>query len=123
MALFYYLSKSELNAINSDIDVQYFVTVVNIEKHTHPLYVSRCIKEQEEKLGLGFKNKHFSSVVAIWEGDLFDSFEEIAKKLRSNQKWLDTYKRELEAKFKQLKNAIELYNDGLFTINSKENNI
>ena len=120
MKIVNYLSKSEYGGINSGKDVQYFLTPIEIHPHSHPLYIGRCIREHEELIGLGAKNKHYSSVIAIWEGDLYDSFDEVSNKLRSNQKWIQSYQWELEKKINTLQSAITLHEEGLFSVNENK---
>jgi hypothetical protein len=70
MSKVFYLSKSEKGAINSGNDVQYFVTAIDVQPHTHPLYIGRCIDEQAADLGIGPRSGHYNKVVAIWSDDM-----------------------------------------------------
>lgn len=120
MKIVSYLSKVEKGAINSGKEVSYFVTKIEIHPHSHPLYISRCIRDHEKDLGLGAENKYYSEVIAIWDGDLYEEFEKVSMKLRSNQKWITSYENELKTQFKQLKFAVELYEDGMFPLNENK---
>jgi hypothetical protein len=79
MPIVTYLNKAERGAINSGKDVTYFVTKVSVSPHTHPIYISRCIKEQAESLGLGIADGYYDSAVTAWSED-FDEIIERAEK-------------------------------------------
>lgn len=66
-----YLMKAERGAVNSKDDVVYFMTVIDVQSHTHPLYITRCINEKMKELGL-YKT-HYSSMISAWKGDIEDS--------------------------------------------------
>ena len=66
----FYLSKSEKGAINSGEEVEYFVTAIEIQPHTHPLYVGKCIDETATSLDRGPYSGYYDTVVAQWKGSI-----------------------------------------------------
>lgn len=70
MAYTFYMSKAEKGAINSGKEVSYFITAIELQPHTHPLYVGRMIKENADSLGLGIKDGFYENVIAIWNGSV-----------------------------------------------------
>lgn len=75
MAYTFYMSKAEKGAINSGKEVSYFITIIELKPHTHPLYISRMIKENADTLGLGIKDGFYENVIAIWSGNVDQNIE------------------------------------------------
>lgn len=101
-----YLIKAEESAVNSNKNVRYFVTKIDVQPHTHPLYIGRCIDEQMQKLGLN--KTHYSTVIAQWTGDLTEQLRDVKEKLDSGNNWIDSYRIELINKEKTLSLAYKL---------------
>lgn len=79
-----YLLKAERDAVNSKKDIVHFMTVIEIDRHSHPLYVQRCINEKMEELGLD--KTHYSTLVSAWSGD-------IDERIATCQKQVDAYEK------------------------------
>ena len=62
--LTHYLSKAERGAVNSKKDIVYFMTKIDVDKHTHPSHVTYCINNKMKELGL--YDTHYSSLVSAW---------------------------------------------------------
>lgn len=72
MTTWTYLMKAERGAINSGKEITYFAVKIEVNEHSHPLYIQRCIKEQAESLGLDPANKFYYEMVSAWSED-FDT--------------------------------------------------
>lgn len=53
----------------------YFLVEIDVQSHTHPLYIGRMIKEKAASLGIE-ANVH-TKVVAQWSGDLEENAERL----------------------------------------------
>lgn len=83
MSYVFYMSKAEKGAINSGKEVQYFITAIDVQPHTHPLYIGRMIDENADSLGLGIKDGFYNRVNAIWD-DHIDTMIEKSQKQADN---------------------------------------
>lgn len=101
-----YLSKAEFGAINSNIDIKYFVTSIDVQSHTHPGYIARCIDNRMSEVGL--KGTHYSQVVATWKTNPADELNDIEQKLDSGNNWTTTYRKELQQKAAELSVAVDV---------------
>lgn len=118
MTTVFYLSKSEKGAINSGREVEYFVTVIDVKPHTHPLYVGRCISETAAELGRGPRSGYYDNVIAIWSGGIDEQIEKNEKlveqwephKTTNPVQYYDPLK-----KVKELTQAKEIIEKGLVT--------
>lgn len=91
MTHIFYLSKAEKGAINSGNEVTYFITPIEIQPHTHPLYISRMIKEQSESCGVGYDDGFYHDCIAIWSGDLDEQIEKYQSQVELYAPNRDTY--------------------------------
>lgn len=118
-----YFIKSERNAINSGDDVVYFHLTLELQPHTHPLYIGKCIREEEERLHRSYNEKCYGNVIAIWSGD-FDQLEseylDAKTKLESGANWLQSYRWDLEKKVRDLGNVIQILENDANVILEKE---
>ena len=83
MTTTFYLSKAEKGAINSVNEVTYFITPIVLKPHSHPLYVSRMIKEQSESCGVGYDDGFYHDCIAIWSGDLDEQIEKYQEQVET----------------------------------------
>jgi hypothetical protein len=111
-----YLLKSERGAINSGKDITYFVTKIEVDDHSHPLYIQRCIKEQAESLGLGAKDGFYETLVSAWSED-FDTIiaerEKMIAHYESQKKEFPMYYYPIIEALKQIKEAKRIVEEGL----------
>ena len=101
-----YFVKAEQGALNTNKNVQYFIVEIDVQPHTHPLYIGSCINEKMQKLELA--GTHYSKVIATWSGDIVDQLNDVKEKLSSDNNWIDSYRRDLIAKEKELSAACEI---------------
>ena len=110
-----YLIKAEEGAVNSNKNVRYFITKIDVYPHTHPLYIRRCIDEQTQKLRM--HKTHCSTVIAQWTGDLTEQLRDVKEKLDSENNWINSYRNELINKEKTLSLAYKLLTQEEFIAN------
>lgn len=116
MAYTFYMSKAEKGGINSGKDVSYFITAIELQPHTHPLYVGRMIKENADSLGLGIKDGFYENVIAIWSGNIDDKIAEnkaLVKQWEPHQKTHPVQYYDCRKMIDQLSEAKRVMNDGL----------
>lgn len=120
MGYTFYLSKAEKGAINSGKEVTYFVTPIEVKPHSHPLYISRMIKENADEIGYGTVDGFYENVIAIWSGSVDAEIAMYEEKLAQYSPIRETYIAQYwdaVKKVEQLTEAKRVLNMGL-VINS-----
>jgi hypothetical protein len=99
------MNKFYLCSTKQGTDTKYFVAEIAVQKHTHPRYISRCIDERAESLGL--KSVYGWNLVATWTGDLYAELAAAEQKLTKGG-WIASYTMQLKETVKTLSVAAEV---------------
>jgi hypothetical protein len=108
----FYLSKAEKNYVNSNEDVIYFLTEIDLEEDINSQTISDLLKKRAAELNLDHWNEYYSTVVAIWEGGLYEQYNQVVDKLKADRIWIPTYYNGLIKKYDMLSIAVDAFESG-----------